>query len=152
MEIINLGKADGLLPVDWAAVVEKLDAGSAPAADAANSRTTWLSTVNEDGSPHVTAVGVVAQLSVGNSLFWVENESPPHGNFSPETVGGATARMLLIVDDPESILARAVAEGATAISPVGDEHGWRSGRIDDPFGRRWEIGKPVNDWPPAGNC
>jgi hypothetical protein len=57
MEIINLGKADGLPPVDWAAIVEKLDAGSAPAPDAVNARTTWLSTVNEDGSPHVTAVG-----------------------------------------------------------------------------------------------
>src|SRR5260370_41071020 len=59
MEIINLGKADGLPPVDWAAVAEKLAVGSAPAADAVNSRTTWLSTVNEDGSPHVTAVGAL---------------------------------------------------------------------------------------------
>jgi hypothetical protein len=45
--------------VDWAAVVEKLDAGSAPAPDAMNSHSTWLSTINEDGSPHVTAVGAV---------------------------------------------------------------------------------------------
>src|SRR6202035_5881027 len=59
MEISNLGEADGLPPVQWAAVVEKLDAGSTPAPDAVNSRTTWLSTINEDGSPHVTAVGAV---------------------------------------------------------------------------------------------
>lgn len=59
MQTINLGKADGLPPVDWAAVVAKLDAGSAPAPDAANTRTTWLCTINEDGSPHVTAVGAV---------------------------------------------------------------------------------------------
>jgi Pyridoxamine 5'-phosphate oxidase len=59
MEIINLGEADGLPPVDWAAVVGKLEAGSAPAPDSPNSRTTWLSSVNEDGSPHVTAVGAV---------------------------------------------------------------------------------------------
>src|SRR5580693_478462 len=59
MEITNLGKADGLPPVDWAAVAEKLDAGSAPAPDALNSRATWLSTINEDGSPHVTAVGAL---------------------------------------------------------------------------------------------
>src|SRR6266852_7311219 len=59
MEITNLGKADGLPPVDWAAVVEKLEARSAPAPDAVNSRTTWLSTVNDDGSPHVTAVGAL---------------------------------------------------------------------------------------------
>src|ERR1700748_2586295 len=59
MQIINLGKDDGLPPVDWADVAAKLDAGSAPAAEALNSRTTWLATVNEDGSPHVTAVGAL---------------------------------------------------------------------------------------------
>src|SRR3954454_21230007 len=59
MEIINLGTAGGLPPVDWDGVVEKLDAGSAPAPDGLNSRTTWLATVNEDGSPHVTAVGAM---------------------------------------------------------------------------------------------
>jgi hypothetical protein len=59
METINLGAADGLPPVDWNAVLEKLDAGSAPAPDAHNARTTWLTTINEDGSPHVTAVGAV---------------------------------------------------------------------------------------------
>jgi hypothetical protein len=59
MEIINLGKADGLPPVDWDAIAAKLGADSTPAPDAHNSRTTWLATVNEDGSPHVTAVGAV---------------------------------------------------------------------------------------------
>src|SRR5580693_8153270 len=92
---------------------------------------------------------VVAQLAVGDSLFWVEDESPPDGNFSPETAGGATARMLLIVDDPEAVLARAVAAGASQVSAVGEEHGWQLGRIDDPFGHRWEIGHPLGQWPPA---
>jgi hypothetical protein len=59
METINLGARNGLPPVDWAAVVEELDAKSAPAPDAPNSRTTWLATINEDGSPHVTAVGAL---------------------------------------------------------------------------------------------
>src|SRR6202042_2424013 len=59
MEIINLGRADGLPPVDWAFVAGKLDAGSTPSPDAANTRTTWLCTINEDGSPHVTAVGAL---------------------------------------------------------------------------------------------
>ena len=59
MKIINLGAADGLPPVNWDTVVEKLDTGSAPAPDSLNSRTTWLVTVNEDGSPHVTAVGAL---------------------------------------------------------------------------------------------
>jgi hypothetical protein len=71
MDIINLGATDGLPPVNWANVVEKLDAGSAPAPDAHNARTTWLTTVNEDGSPHVTAVGA---LWVDGS-FWFQTGS-----------------------------------------------------------------------------
>jgi hypothetical protein len=59
MDITNLGEADGLPPVDWDAVTEKLESGAAPAPDANNSRSTWLSTINEDGSPHVTAVGAL---------------------------------------------------------------------------------------------
>jgi hypothetical protein len=68
MEIVNLGEADGLPPVDWAAVAEKLDAGSAPEAGALNSRTTWLSTINADGSPHVTAVGALWR----DGAFWFQ--------------------------------------------------------------------------------
>src|SRR5438270_9171544 len=59
METINLGAADGLPPVDWTAVVERLDTGSAPAPDAHNARSKWLATINDDGSPHVTAVGAL---------------------------------------------------------------------------------------------
>jgi PhnB protein len=92
---------------------------------------------------------VVCQLRVGEASFWVEDESPAHGNFSPETVGVATTRMLLVVDDPQIVMTRAVAAGARAISPVSEEHGWILGRLDDPFGHRWEIGKPVSDWPPG---
>src|SRR5215211_8732606 len=73
MEIINLGAADGLPPVNWATVLEKLDAGSAPAPGAHNSRTTWLATVNEDGSPHVTAVGAVWV----DGAFWFQT-GPTH--------------------------------------------------------------------------
>jgi hypothetical protein len=71
MEIANLGKADGLAPVDWAAVAEELSTGSAPAPDALNARTTWLFTVNEDGSPHVTAVGALWL----DGAFWFQTGS-----------------------------------------------------------------------------
>jgi PhnB protein len=97
-----------------------------------------------DGNP-----AVVSQLSVGNSSFWVADESPEHGNFSPESVGGGTVRMLLIVDDPDAAVDRAVAAGATEVYAVGEQHGWRLGRIEDPFGHHWEIGKPLGPWPPA---
>ena len=92
---------------------------------------------------------VVAQLSVGDAAFWVADESPPHRNFSPESLGGATARLLLIVPDPEAAVARAVAAGATEVAPVSEQHGWRLGRISDPFGHDWEIGTPLVDWPPG---
>jgi PhnB protein len=49
---------------------------------------------------------VVAQLAVGSSEFWVADESPEHKNFSPETLGGATARMVLTVDDPDAVSRR----------------------------------------------
>ena len=93
---------------------------------------------------------VVAQLSVGGASFWVSDEAPAQGNFSPESVGGATTRMLLVVEDPGAVVEQAVAAGATVLHPVDDEHGWRLGRILDPFGHPWEIGRPLIDWPPAG--
>jgi len=92
---------------------------------------------------------VVAQLSVGDASFWVSDESPPNGNYSPESLGGGTVRMLLVVEDPDSVVARAIAAGATEIYPVSEEHGWRLGRIEDPFGHHWEIGRPLIPWPPA---
>jgi PhnB protein len=45
-------------------------------------------------------------------------------------------------------LGEAVRAGAKETSPLGDEHGWRLGRIIDPFGHEWEIGKPLGPWPP----
>jgi PhnB protein len=91
---------------------------------------------------------VVAQLSVGNATFWVSDESPANKNFSPESLGGSTVRLLLVVDDPASVVEQSVALGAAEVSPVGKEHGWLLGRIEDPFGHQWEIGKPVVAWPP----
>ena len=87
---------------------------------------------------------VVAQLAVGASDFWVSDESPEYKNFSPQTLGGATTRMILTVDDPDAVFAKAVAAGANEVSPVEDkEYHWRVGRVMDPFGHHWEIGRPL---------
>jgi PhnB protein len=87
---------------------------------------------------------VVAQLAVGEAEFWLADESPENKNFSPESLGGATARMVMVVDDPDSVFARALKAGATQVWPVADqEYGWRVGRLVDPFGHHWEIGKPL---------
>jgi PhnB protein len=92
---------------------------------------------------------IVAQLSVGDAAFWVAAASSSMKRFSPEAIDGTTSRTLLVVGNPEQVLAQAVAAGATEASPVGDEHGWRIGRIIDPFGHEWEIGQPLGTWPPA---
>ena len=86
---------------------------------------------------------VVARLSVGAAEFWVADESPEHKNFSPESLGGGTVRMVMTVEDPDAAFERAVAAGAAVVSPVGNQYGWRLGRIVDPFGHHWEIGKPL---------
>ena len=87
---------------------------------------------------------VVARLTVGRGEFWVADESPQHHNFSPESVGGGSVRMLMISEDPDAAFERAVAAGATVIWPVGNQHGWRVGRVVDPFGHHWEIAKPLS--------
>lgn len=92
---------------------------------------------------------IVAQLAVGDAAFWVTNASAELKRFSPDDIGGATGRTLLVVDDPDTVVRQAVAAGATETSPVADEHGWRLGRIVDPFGHEWEVGKPTGDWPPG---
>ena len=87
--------------------------------------------------------GGVGQLSIDGAEFWVAEESKAHQNFSPETLGGCSVRMLLIVNDPAGVCERAVAAGAREVVPVSDEHGWRLGRIVDPFGHHWEIGRQI---------
>jgi PhnB protein len=89
---------------------------------------------------------VVARLSVDGAEFWLADESPEHFNFSPESLGGGSVRMVLTVDDPDSVFGRAIAAGASVVWPVNDqEYGWRVGRIQDPFGHHWEIGKPLGE-------
>ena len=93
-------------------------------------------------------VEVVAQLKVDGATFWVADESPERLNFSPESLGGATTRMLLVVVDPDGLLIQASRAGARVVQPVVEEDGWRLGRIEDPYGHHWEIGRPLGAWPP----
>ena len=91
---------------------------------------------------------IVAQLAVGDAAFWVSPGGADGPRFSPGAIGGATGRTLLVTDDPDAMFSQALAAGASAASEVADEHGWRLGRIFDPFGHEWEIGRPLGSWPP----
>jgi PhnB protein len=84
---------------------------------------------------------IVARLDVDGAVFWVVTADANRRRLSPSHAAGTTGRILLVVDDPDQMHARAVSAGATSTSPVVDEHGWRVGRIVDPFGHEWEIGR-----------
>ncbi|HTV04352.1 MAG TPA: VOC family protein [Acidobacteriaceae bacterium] len=86
----------------------------------------------------------IARMKIDGETFWLADESPEHQNPSPETLKGSTVRLVLTVDDPDAVFERAVAAGATVFWPMEDhDYGWRLGRVDDPFGHHWEIGKPL---------
>ena len=85
---------------------------------------------------------VVARLSVDGAEFWLSDESPGHANFSPASLGGTSVRVILNVADPDAVFAKAVKAGASEVCSVREDHGWRVGRLVDPFGHHWEIGRP----------
>lgn len=87
--------------------------------------------------------GTVARLSVDGAEFWV-SEDPQHSPREPkQRLGGESVRIILIVADPDTLFARALAAGAKQISPISEGHGWRVGRLADPFGLHWELGHPL---------
>ena len=86
----------------------------------------------------------VARLSIEGAEFWLSDESPEHYNYSPESLGGITVRIILTVANPDAVFARAIKAGAKEIYPVTEEHDWRIGRVVDPFGHHWEIGRPLS--------
>ena len=86
--------------------------------------------------------GLVVNLTIDDAGFWVSNGSDIKEAL--ESVGGDTVRMILTVAHPEAIFEKAIRAGATEIFPIGEEYGWKLGRIVDPFGLHWEIGHPLH--------
>jgi PhnB protein len=83
---------------------------------------------------------VVAQLSIGGADFWVQQD----GETDPHALGDRSpVRMILTVEDPDAVFAQAVGAGAREVAPITEGHGWRIGRVADPSGHHWEIGKPL---------
>jgi PhnB protein len=88
---------------------------------------------------------IVAELAIDGAPFNVVDESPEGHNLSPETLGGTSVRVDLVVSDPDAVAERAVAAGAQVLFPIGDQpYGWRQGRVIDPFGHHWLIGTPLS--------
>jgi PhnB protein len=87
------------------------------------------------------AAGLVARLSVEGAEFWLSDGQLDGSR--RESLGGGSVRMILTVADPDTVFAQALAAGASEVFPLGEEHGWRLGRLVDPFGLHWEIGHPL---------
>lgn len=89
---------------------------------------------------------IVAQLAIQGAQFWVADEAPAWGNFSPASLDNRSSfRLVLTVADPDTVFASAIAAGAKKVQPMKDhEYGWRVGRVVDPYGHHWEIGKPLS--------
>ena len=88
---------------------------------------------------------IVSRLSVDGAEFWLSGVSPGDNNDTLRPVTEGTIRMILTVTDPDSFFAPALQAGATEVFAVGEEHGWRLGRLVDPFGHHWEIGRQVEE-------
>ena len=85
--------------------------------------------------------GLVLRLSVGEAEFWVSGSSSGEKHAMNPTV--EFIKILLVTDDPDVVFEQAINEGAKVVFPVGEEYGWRLGRLTDPFGFDWEIGKEL---------
>jgi PhnB protein len=87
---------------------------------------------------------VVAEMAIDGLRFFVVDENAEALNLSPKSLDGTTVRINLIVDDPDAAAAHAIAAGASEIFPVADQpYGFRQGRVADPDGHHWLIGKPL---------
>ena len=87
--------------------------------------------------------GLVLRLSVDGAEFWISGQSTGSDESNPPAVKQELVRIILTVENPDALFEQAVKAGATEVFPVGEDFGWRLGRLTDPFGLDWEIGKPL---------
>lgn len=89
---------------------------------------------------------IVAEMTVGDARFRVADEAPEASNLSPHALDGTSVRLNLLVADPDGLADRAIANGAVQVSPVADQasYGLRQGRLADPYGHHWLVGRPLN--------
>lgn len=97
------------------------------------------------GAVELWNLGGVAGLAVDGAPFFLHEINPSNPvETSPENAGVTSARVELFVDEPDAVVERAIAAGATAGSPVVDHQmPWgvhRQGGFRDPFGHVWSVG------------
>lgn len=88
--------------------------------------------------------GLVVKFSIEGASFWISNDADMAMNTEPLTTTTGIARLLLVVSNPDAIFDQALRAGAATVFPVEEQHGWRVGRVVDPFGHHWEICRPIS--------
>jgi len=85
--------------------------------------------------------GLVVKLMVDGAGFWVSGDGTEQKRSNAAST--PSIKFVLTVTDPDAMFAKTIAAGATEVFPVGEAYGWRLGRITDPFGFDWELGRPL---------
>lgn len=97
---------------------------------------------NEDGSVHV------AEFDIDGAIFHLHETMGWFDALEPKSAKGVTTVIGLFVEDVQEVFDRAIAAGATEVSPVTDhDYGYRQGLVKDPFGHIWQIQKKIGSWP-----
>ena len=90
-----------------------------------------------------------AELKIGDSIVMLADEHPVMKVVGPHTLGGTSVGLLVYVKDVDTIVGRALAQGAKLERPVQNQfYGDRSGTVVDPFGHKWTIATHIEDVPP----
>ena len=87
-----------------------------------------------------------AEITIGDSMIMLADEHPEIGARSPRAFGGSGVGIMLYVDDVDTTVKKAVADGAKLVQPVEDKfYGDRTGTIEDPWGHTWHVGTHKED-------
>ena len=87
--------------------------------------------------------GLVLKLSVDGAEFWVSGQTSDTEEVNANRLRQEEIKKVWTVKNPHGVYEKAIKRGAKEVFPVGEDFGWRLGRLSDPFGIDWEIGKPL---------
>jgi PhnB protein len=90
-----------------------------------------------------------AEITIGDSKFFLSDEDPTMGSRSPTTLGGTSGGIHVYTPNADATFKKAVAAGAKATMPPVDMfYGDRFASFTDPFGHSWAVATHQEDVPP----
>ena len=99
--------------------------------------------------PHPDGRVAHAELKIGSAIIMLADEFPEMGVLSPKTIGGTPVTLHMYVQDVDTLVTKATAEGLKVLRPVQDQfYGDRGGKFEDPYGHHWWIATHKEDVAP----